>query len=263
MTAKKLSQRPVDLIGRLESRLGPLGMPDKFWLPRVEELARGGFVDEEMLVQTIISLKLYSQSDNRSIYRAFKRVVDIVLCIACSVLLIPIFLILALAIKLDSPGPVLFFQVRIGFLGRPFKIIKFRTMHEDSAATIGEFRSDTLGPYFKINHDPRITRVGKFLRRWSLDELPQFINVLLGDMTLIGPRPLPVYDVAGIPLELIDRFSVRPGLTGLWQVLARGSSDGIKNLMIDKEYAINFNLAMDLKILVKTPWVVISGIGAR
>lgn len=263
MTAKKLKQEPIDVLARLESRLGRLGLSEELWLPQVEKLSSLGLVDPDILNHIAINLQLYYQSENKKFYRFVKRCSDIIFCLLFSLLLVPVFLIVALALKIDSRGPVFFFQVRIGHLGKPFKIIKFRTMHENSATTIGKFHSDNFGPFFKLHQDPRITRVGKFLRRWSLDELPQIFNVITGDMTLVGPRPLPVYDVAGIPLELIDRFSVKPGLTGLWQVLARDSSDGIKNLMIDKEYANNFGLVMDVKILLKTPGVVISGVGAR
>ena len=262
-SAKNLKNQEFDAANYLEARLGSLPLQRDLWEPRVNQLARAGIVDPEVLLCVFFGMKLKQLSRTRQIYRSCKRVTDLLFCLWTLPLLSPVFLLIAIAIKLESRGPVFFTQTRTGFLGLPFEILKFRTMFEESPAALGNMQSDRNGPFFKVHQDPRVTRVGWFLRRWSLDELPQLVNILLGDMTLIGPRPLPVYDVAGIPFEFMDRFSVKPGLTGLWQVTARDSADGIVNLMIDQDYVKRFGPLIDLKIMLKTPGVVLSGIGAR
>lgn len=263
LSAKNLENQQFDASRYLENRLGVLPLAPDLWEARVNRMLRDKAADPEVLLCVFFGMKLKKLSRNRLVYRLLKRLTDLVFCLLALPLLLPVFFLIAVAVKLESRGPVFFLQTRIGFLGLPFEILKFRTMFDESAASIGDLKSDRSGPFFKLNHDPRVTRVGRFLRRWSLDELPQLINILLGDMTLIGPRPLPVYDVAGIPFELMDRFSVKPGLTGLWQVTARDSADGIRNLMIDKDYVNRFGPVMDLKILIKTPGVVLSGVGAK
>ena len=194
-----------------------------------------------------------------------KRVLDLAISAVAVIVLAPISAAIALAIKLDSRGPVLFAQERVGFNRRRFRVFKFRTMVPDAEARQKdvEHLNEADGPVFKIENDPRITRVGRFLRRTSLDELPQFVNVLRGDMSLVGPRPLPVRD-----FERIDtrwhrrRFSMKPGLTCLWQV-ARREPKFDEWVRMDMEYIDNWSLDLDLKILAKTIPAVLSRHGAQ
>jgi exopolysaccharide biosynthesis polyprenyl glycosylphosphotransferase len=194
-----------------------------------------------------------------------KRLLDIVTSLASLVLLSPIFLIVALLIKLDSRGPVFFVQKRVGLNKRRFRMYKFRTMVVDAETRQFELekRNEADGPVFKIKEDPRITRVGKFLRKFSIDELPQFFNVLCGDMSLVGPRPLPVRDYEGFEQDWQRRrFSVRPGLTCLWQINGR-STVSFKHWMdLDMRYIDQWSLWLDIIILVKTIPAILRGTGA-
>lgn len=195
-----------------------------------------------------------------------KRCLDSAMAAVAIVLLFPVYLIIGLLIKIDSPGPIFFRQVRIGLLGQKFKVWKFRTMvqnaHELQAAL--EARNEIKdGVLFKMKDDPRITRVGKFLRQYSLDELPQLFNVLVGEMSFVGPRPLPVRDVEKFKESHFIRQEVMPGITGLWQVSGRSDIDRFDEAVkLDLEYIANWSLHLDLKILLKTIQVVLSKSGA-
>lgn len=194
-----------------------------------------------------------------------KRVLDVVVSGAALILLAPVFVLVAIAIKLDSRGPVLFSQKRVGFNRRHLLVYKFRTMVVDAAERQGQIEhlNEAEGPVFKIQNDPRVTRIGGFLRRTSLDELPQLFNVLRGDMSLVGPRPLPVRDFERIETRWHRRrFSVKPGLTCLWQVAKREPKFD-EWVQMDMEYIDNWSLALDLKILAKTIPAVLSGHGAH
>jgi exopolysaccharide biosynthesis polyprenyl glycosylphosphotransferase len=194
-----------------------------------------------------------------------KRAMDIVLSAALLVILSPLFLITAIAIKLDSPGPVLYLQERIGLNKRRFRLYKFRTMVKDADKKQDELEvfNEVSGPVFKIKNDPRITKIGKFLRRTSIDELPQLINVLKGDMSIVGPRPLPVRDYKGFSQDWHRRrFSVFPGITCLWQVNGRSSIPFEKWIDLDLQYIDQWSLWLDLKILVRTFPAIIKGSGA-
>lgn len=264
MTAKKLIQpNNMDYVAYLEEKLGRVSDPPEMWLPQVERNARLGLIEPEMLLQVFSNIELFYKSRRHQNYAVVKRMVDICLALAILPFVVALLGIVAIAIKLDSKGPVFFTQTRTGFLGVPFTILKFRTMYVGSDYMLSAVMGDSNGAYFKKSNDPRVTRVGRVLRRWSVDETPQFLNILFGSMTFVGPRPLPSYDVAAIPYSLLDRFAVRPGLTGLWQVTARHSTDAEKNLLIDKEYVANMSWKLDLFILAQTPWVVLKGIGAR
>jgi exopolysaccharide biosynthesis polyprenyl glycosylphosphotransferase len=194
-----------------------------------------------------------------------KRIIDIVGAAAGLVALSPVLLLCAIAIRLTSPGPVVFSQVRYGFNRRRFRMYKFRTMVQNAERLQAdlESRNEAQGPVFKIKADPRITKVGGFLRRTSLDELPQLFNVLTGDMSLVGPRPLAVRDVARFDAGwLMRRFSVKPGLTCLWQVNGRSDTDFERWVQLDLHYIDNWSLALDMRILIKTVPAVFSGTGA-
>jgi len=194
-----------------------------------------------------------------------KRFMDIVISLLILVLLSPLFLLIALMIKRDSPGPVFFSQYRLGKNKRLFRLYKFRTMvrHAEEKMRELEHLNEVSGPVFKIKDDPRISRIGRFLRKTSIDELPQLVNVLKGDMSLVGPRPLPGRDYNGFSQDWHRRrFSVRPGITCLWQINGRSTVQFDKWMELDMEYIDHWSLTLDLKILLKTIPAVIKGSGA-
>ncbi|MEM9622342.1 MAG: sugar transferase [Pseudomonadota bacterium] len=194
-----------------------------------------------------------------------KRVIDLLLVIVGLVFVIPIFLIIAVLIKLDSRGPVFFLQPRVGLNKRQFKMIKFRSMYEDAEARMQEIEhlNEANGPIFKIKDDPRVTRVGRVLRRSSVDELPQLINVLLGHMSIIGPRPMSLRDVEQFSLGVQrKRFSVRPGLACLREVSGRSALSFDQWLALDLKYIDEWSLWLDLKIMLKLVPAVLKGDGA-
>jgi exopolysaccharide biosynthesis polyprenyl glycosylphosphotransferase len=178
-----------------------------------------------------------------------------------------LYLAIAILIKLTSPGPILFRQTRSGLNGRPFTMLKFRSMVTDAEQLKAELQAlnEMEGPVFKVTNDPRITPIGRILRRFSLDELPQMINVLLGDMSLVGPRPLPVDEVQRFDdLAHRRRLSVKPGLTCLWQINGRNKVTNFKDwVRLDLEYIDNWSIWLDFKILFRTVPVVIMGTGAK
>ncbi len=193
-----------------------------------------------------------------------KRIFDVVISLALLVVLAPVFAVIALVIRLGSPGPSFFVQERVGLNKRLFRLCKFRTMVPDAEAKLAELESqnEVNGPAFKIKKDPRITPVGAFLRKTSLDELPQLINVLRGDMSLVGPRPLPVRDYRGFTEDWHRRrFSVRPGITCLWQVGGRNSITFERWMELDMQYIDQWSLSLDFKILLKTIPAVLKGSG--
>ncbi len=194
-----------------------------------------------------------------------KRGMDVIGAALGLVALSPIFAVCALAIKLESNGPVFFLQDRVGYNRRRFRVFKFRTMVADAEQLQAALEplNEAHGPVFKIEHDPRVTRCGYWLRRTSIDELPQLINVLKGEMSLVGPRPLPVRDVARIDVRWHRRrFSVKPGITCLWQVESR-EPEFDEWIRLDMQYIDNWSLALDMKILAKTIPAVLSGQGAH
>jgi exopolysaccharide biosynthesis polyprenyl glycosylphosphotransferase len=194
-----------------------------------------------------------------------KRLIDLAGSAVLLLALAPLFAIVALLIKLDSPGPVLFAQERVGLNKRRFKILKFRTMvvEADKQQETLEHLNEAEGPVFKIKNDPRITRIGVFLRRFSIDELPQLINVFRGEMSLVGPRPLPVRDVERIDAQWHKRrFSIKPGITCLWQVNGRSNIGFNDWVRMDLDYIDKWSLGLDLLILVKTIPAVFKGPGA-
>jgi len=186
----------------------------------------------------------------------------VLLCLAS-----PVLVATALAIRLSSPGPVLFRQMRAGRYGRPFRMYKFRTMHNDAEMRRAELEAfnQMSGPVFKIAQDPRITPLGRWLRKTSIDELPQLWNVLRGEMSLVGPRPLPLYEVEKFEDRAQRRrLSVKPGLTCLWQISGRNQITRFDDwVRLDLEYIDNWSLWLDIKILLRTVPVVVLGLGAR
>jgi exopolysaccharide biosynthesis polyprenyl glycosylphosphotransferase len=197
--------------------------------------------------------------------RTVKRTLDIVISSVLLLMLAPLLFAVAIAIKLTSPGPVLFKQERVGVNKRRFRIFKFRTMVPDAEQLMRslERKNEVSGPVFKIWSDPRVTPIGRFLRRSSIDELPQLFNVLKGDMSLVGPRPLPARDYVGFNEDWQRRrFSVKPGITCLWQVNGRSRIPFDQWMLLDLQYMDEWSLWLDLKILARTVPAVIRGSGA-
>src|SRR5581483_6778897 len=204
--------------------------------------------------------------------RLLGRVFDLVLAAALIILLAPLFLAIAIAVRLDSRGPALFRQRRVGRNARQFEMFKFRTMYHDADPSLHErfvrnmitnrLRGDGDTHVFKLHPDPRITKVGRILRRTSLDELPQLFNILRGEMTFVGFRPPIPYEVASYPEWYFRRFDSKPGLTGLWQVSGRNECSYEEMVCLDIEYVNRRSWLLDLTLLLRTIGVVISGRGA-
>jgi len=193
-----------------------------------------------------------------------KRTLDIVCSLLFLIVFSPLFLIIAILIKIDSKGPVFFLQKRCGMDGREFNMYKFRTMVKDAEFLKKELKNEMDGPMFKMKEDPRVTQTGKVLRKWSLDELPQLLNVLKGDMSLVGPRPLANEEMAGDSNNTWReiRLSVKPGVTGLWQIMGRTSGKFGDWVSYDIEYVQKRSFLMDLKILILTAITVLRNTGA-
>ena len=195
-----------------------------------------------------------------------KRVMDIAGGLVGMLITVLFYPFVAIAIKIDSPGPVLFSQVRIGRNGRRFKIYKFRSMYMDAEERKKELekQNEMQGLMFKMENDPRITRVGRFIRKTSIDELPQFYNVLKGDMSLVGTRPPTADEFEKYTQYYRRRISMTPGLTGLWQVSGRSEIENFDDVVkYDLEYIDNWSLTLDIKILLRTVWVVLAGRGSK
>ncbi len=193
-----------------------------------------------------------------------KGFVDRSVSLVALILLLPVLVVIALAVKLDSRGPVLFRQTRVGQGGREFGVFKFRTMVMNADALLAELtaRNETDGLMFKMRDDPRVTRVGRLLRKWSLDELPQLLNVVRGQMSLVGPRPPLPSEVARYDGDVARRLLVKPGMTGLWQVSGRSDLSWEDGIRLDLYYVENWSLAADLSILWKTIGAVVNSRGA-
>ncbi len=196
--------------------------------------------------------------------RVLKRSFDLLVSSAFLVLLAPVLVVCAVLVKVTSPGPVFFRQLRTGRDERPFSVLKFRTMYQNAEARRDEVDhlNEMDGPLFKVTNDPRVTRVGRFLRRTSIDELPQFINVWKGDMSLVGPRPFVVAESALIEGWARKRFEVRPGMTGLWQVSGRNELSHLELCRLDYLYVASWSFWWDMQILWQTPSTVFNGRGA-
>ena len=220
---------------------------------------------------------LQPENDKKKAARLIKRSVDFCGSLAAVILLSPLFLAIAAAIKLTSKGPILFKQTRIGQYGKPFTFLKFRSMyflndpkvHQEYVKRLiagkpDARQADGNGDAYKLNNDPRVTPLGRFLRRTSLDELPQFFNVLRGEMSLVGPRPPIPYETEVYDIWHRRRFfEGKPGITGLWQVKGRSRVTFDEMVRLDIQYMRNWSLGLDLKILLETPWAVFFGKGAH
>jgi exopolysaccharide biosynthesis polyprenyl glycosylphosphotransferase len=194
-----------------------------------------------------------------------KRIMDITISALALILLAPLFVMIGILIKIDLRGPIFFVQERVGYNKRRFEFYKFRTMTSDAEKRQAEMEhlNEVSGPVFKIKDDPRVTKIGKILRKTSMDELPQLFNVLKGDMSFVGPRPLPIRDYKRFEKNWQKRrLSVRPGLTCLWQIQGRNELSFEKWIELDMEYIDHWSLLLDLKILVKTIPAVVRGTGA-
>lgn len=195
---------------------------------------------------------------------AVKRLLDVVLAMTLLGATAPILLLAVLTVRLTSRGPAFFVHERVGYRCRRFSMVKLRTMVQGAEREEARLAAANGGRiFFKLEHDPRVTRVGRLLRRLSLDELPQLLNVLRGDMSLVGPRPLLISDLRSFPAYRQQRrFAMKPGLTGLWQVSGRSLLSDEERIRLDDEYVRHWSLRLDLAILARTPAAVLSGRGA-
>ena len=192
---------------------------------------------------------------NSTYYFVIKRLIDVVFSTIGLIVLSPIMLIVAVAIKLeDIKGPILFSQERVGYLGKTFKMYKFRSMYVDAEQRLQELQhlNEQTGPVFKIKDDPRITKVGKFIRKTSLDELPQLVNVLRGEMSIVGPRPALPREVKQYNAHQKQRLLIKPGLTCIWQVSGRNNIGFDEWVELDLEYIKNQSLGLDIKLILQT-----------
>ncbi|MGI3784466.1 MAG: sugar transferase, partial [Janthinobacterium lividum] len=235
----------------------------------VELLVHPGLVEvagPRMHIRPHVGLPLlHVEQPHFSGWRRFvKRATDLVLTSMFMVVFAPLFIAIAIAIKLDGGGPVFYSQLRVGLDGSTFRMWKFRSMHVDADRLIAELRQQNpgIGLLFKMHDDPRITRVGKLLRKFSLDELPQLFNVLNGSMSLVGPRPPLQVEVDGYEHGARRRLLVAPGLTGLWQVSGRSLLSWDESIRLDLRYVENWTLTLDLLILWRTLFAVLTRRGA-
>jgi exopolysaccharide biosynthesis polyprenyl glycosylphosphotransferase len=204
------------------------------------------------------------RSHSRTLSHLFKRAFDIIFSLAAMIAVFPLMFVIAVMIRVDSEGPIFYVSERIGKRGRVFPCFKFRTMVKDAEKKKRELAAlnERDGILFKVSNDPRVTRIGRILRKYSLDELPQFFNVFRGEMSVVGPRPPIASEVEKYELEHFRRLEVMPGLTGLWQVHARQDSSFAKYIELDTAYVENWTFWLDVKILLRTAHVVLSGTGA-
>ena len=211
------------------------------------------------------TLVYVEQVQRGGMHAVAKRAFDITLSLVALVVTAPIALVAAVAVKLTSPGPIIFSQERIGKGGRQFRVLKFRTMVADADARKAELAdlNEADGPMFKMARDPRVTKVGAFLRKYSIDEIPQFVNVLKGEMSVVGPRPALATEVEQWTEDVHDRLRVLPGITGMWQVSGRSDTTFDEYKRLDLYYVDNWSLLHDVRILARTFGVVLTQRGAR
>lgn len=246
----------LDLVHSVRLRGVPLRV-----VPGAFALMRGRTILSEDMGLPLLEVH-YPGLDNTQ--RTLKRVLDVTVSLLGLVILSPLFLAVAIAVRLDSPGPVLFRQKRVGADEKVFVCYMFRSMQRDAEVrqAILENLNEVEGPAFKIRDDPRVTRVGRFLRRWSIDESPQLVNVLKGEMSLVGPRPLPVRDFLMMEESHKGRLGAVPGMTGYWQTSGRSDLSFEEMVRLDLYYIENWSLSFDLKIILKTLGAVLRREGA-
>jgi exopolysaccharide biosynthesis polyprenyl glycosylphosphotransferase len=246
----------LDLVHSVRLRGVPLRV-----VPGAFALMRGRTILSEGVGLPLLEVH-YPGLDNTQ--RTLKRVLDATVSLVGLVLLSPLFLAVAIAVRLDSPGSVLFRQKRVGADEKVFVCYMFRSMQRDAEVrqAVLEDLNEVEGPAFKIRDDPRVTRVGRFLRRWSIDELPQLVNVLKGEMSLVGPRPLPVRDFLRMEEAHKGRLGAVPGMTGYWQTSGRSELSFEEMVRLDLYYIENWSLSFDLKIILKTLGAVLRREGA-
>jgi exopolysaccharide biosynthesis polyprenyl glycosylphosphotransferase len=246
----------LDLVHSVRLRGVPLRV-----VPGAFAMMRGRTILSEGMGLPLLEVH-YPGLDNTQ--RTLKRVLDVTVSLVGLVLLSPLFLTVAVAVRLDSPGPVLFRQKRVGADEKVFVCYMFRTMQRDAEVrqAVLEDLNEVEGPAFKIRDDPRVTRVGRFLRRWSIDESPQLVNVLKGEMSLVGPRPLPVRDFLRMEESHKGRLGAVPGMTGYWQTSGRSDLSFEEMVRLDLYYIENWSLSFDLKIILKTLGAVLRREGA-
>ncbi|WP_457567466.1 undecaprenyl-phosphate galactose phosphotransferase WbaP [Desulfurobacterium sp.] len=274
-------------LSNLEADTLIVAIPDNFkgdterFLARIHKSARNvlfvpdikglAFLNSELYPLFFSEMFLLSVRNNLKYFtnRLLKRLFDLTVSVVLLPVLIPIILIIALMIKLDSEGPVFFVHDRIGKDGKVIKVIKFRTMYKDARQRLEKLLAENeevrkeWETYFKLKNDPRITRIGRFLRKTSLDELPQIFNVLKGDMSLVGPRPVVKEEIEKYYRDFAQYYYlVKPGITGLWQVSGRSDTDYDKRVRLDTWYVLNWSLWLDIIILVKTVKTVLKREGA-
>jgi exopolysaccharide biosynthesis polyprenyl glycosylphosphotransferase len=221
-------------------------------------LAFGGIVPKISFLNKQLFLSFLNTPENYLAHQ-IKKTIDFFMSIVIMILFSPVFLIIALLIKLEDGGPILFKQQRVGKHGRLFNCFKFRTMVTNAENLKEQLMhlNEQDGPVFKIKNDPRITKIGRFLRKTSLDELPQFFNVLIGDMSIVGPRPPVPSEVKQYARSLNRRLSINPGITCIWQVSGRNNIPFNKWMEMDMEYIDNWSLTLDFIIILKTIKVII------
>ena len=195
-----------------------------------------------------------SNKENKLVYNFLKRTIDIIGSLCGLILLSPLLVVVGMLIKFDSKGPIIFAQKRVGLKGKEFKMYKFRSMVVNAEELKDKLKekNEMSGPMFKMKDDPRITKIGKFIRKTSIDELPQLFNVLKGDMSLVGPRPSLPEEVKEFEPWMLKRLEVRPGLTCFWQVMGRNSIDFEDWMKLDIKYINERNFLLDIKLILKT-----------
>lgn len=262
ITPSLSSARQVALVNDLQPHVRSVKLiPDLIGTP-VSNISVAGIAETKLMFLTV--------QNNLAIWynRFFKRLFDLLLSFCSLIVLLPLCLVVAIAIRIDSPGPILFAHRRVGRGGREFPCYKFRTMVPDAEAVLERYlvenpkRREEWEKEYKLKGDPRVTRVGAFLRRTSLDELPQFFNVLTGEMSLVGPRPIVEKEIPKYGDAFQDFCLVRPGITGIWQVNGRSDTTYDERVAMDSWYVRNWSLWIDLVYLLKTVKVVLSGRGA-
>jgi exopolysaccharide biosynthesis polyprenyl glycosylphosphotransferase len=235
---------PITTICEEEGRVVRIPVPDSGLIVPGARL-------ESIAGTTIMSM---SYGPDRAVALVAKRLVDIAVAAFMLIVFAPVIVAIAVAIRVDDGSPILFRQVRVGLRGRPFRVVKFRTMTSDAEAQLESLleRNELVGPAFKMSDDPRVSSAGRWLRRLSLDELPQFWNVLRGEMSMVGPRPPLPREVAGYDLWHRRRLAMKPGITGLWQVKGRRDEDFDRWVTLDLVYIDRWSLWLDLKIMLQT-----------